>query len=412
MNEKLESVKELLKKNNQEQLLDCYDTMDDKNKEMLLDDILTINFPQINELYRNKDKVDFSEDKIEPIDYVDKEKLSEEERKEIYSIGEEAIKNNELAIVTMAGGQGTRLGHSGPKGTYIMKDIDNKSIFELLCEKFKRGYEKFGVYVPWYIMTSKQNDATTRKFFKKNNYFGYPENNIIFFVQGELPVLDENGKLMLNTEGMVNKVSDGHGGIFSSLRESGNLYDMKSRGVKWVYIGGVDNIIANFIDPYLIGLCKKKKVPVGGKSVIKAGPDERVGVFCKRNGKPAVIEYIEITKEMAEARNEDGELKMAEAHILCNMFSVDAIEQMEDKLPYHCQHKKIEYMNSDGEIVKPESPNGYKFESFLFDAFERFDDMAILRVKREEEFSPVKNAEGVDSPETATKLYKELNNMV
>ena len=314
--------------------------------------------------------------------------------------------------MTMAGGQGSRLGHEGPKGTFQVEVDKKKSIFEILCERMKEVYEKYKVYVPWYIMTSKQNSDETVEFFEKNNYFGYPKSEIFFFPQGELPVLNEEGKLMIDKEGNLNQAADGHGGVFISLRKNKMIEDMKKRNIKWMFIGPVDNILVKPIDSIFIGLCEDKNVMAGGKSIVKAYPEERVGVFCTKEGKPTVIEYTEISDEMCNETNENGELVYSEAHILCNMFKVDAIDEIsKDKLPYHSAYKKIEYMDENGDIVKPQSPNAYKFEAFLFDAFELLKNMAVYRVKREEEFAPIKNAEGNDSPETAVKLYKDFYNI-
>ena len=181
---------------------------------------------------------------------------------------------------------------------------------------------------------------------------------------------------------------------------------MKNKGIKWIFISGVDNILVKPVDDLLLGVTIDKKVLGASKSLIKSYPEEKVGVFCKKNSKPTVIEYTEISKEMAEERADNGELKYAESHILSNLFNIDVIEQMsKNEFKYHVAHKKANYMNSNGEIVVPDKPNAYKFESFLFDAFERLDDIAILRVKRENEFAPIKNATGIDSPETASELY-------
>ena len=232
----------------------------------------------------------------------------------------------------------------------------------------------------------------------------------MFFKQGELPMIDTEGKVLLGENGLIKKAADGHGGIFLSMKKNGVIYDMKTRGIEWAFIGGVDNVLVNMIDPVILGLAISKNVQAAGKSVVKANPHEKVGVFCKRNGKPSVVEYSEISDEMAEATDEKGELVFGESHILCNLFSVDAIEKIsQNDLPYHSAFKKAKYIDKDGNLVVPDSPNAYKFEAFLFDAFESLDSMAILRVKREEEFAPVKNAEGVDSPETARTLYKAFH---
>ena len=410
MKEKLEAAKAVLEKHGQEQLLANYEKLSENDKDKLLDDILTIDFNQLEKLYEKRNfKQVYSEAEIEPISYVEKDKMSKEEREKYDEIGTKAIKAGKLAAVTMAGGQGTRLGHNGPKGTFEIGLESHKPIFELLCETLKLANEKYGVVIPWYIMTSKENNKDTVDFFEKNNYFGYPKGYIQFFKQGELPMVGEDGKVLLDEKGMIKQAADGHGGIFTSMRKDGVIYDMKARGIEWVFIGGVDNVLVKMVDPTLIGLAESKGILAAGKSVVKAGPHEKVGVFCKRNGRPSVIEYSEISKEMAEETDENGQLKYGESHILCNLFNIKEIEKISEKnLPYHSAHKKATYMNEKGEIVKGIEPNAYKFEAFLFDAFESLDDMVIMRVKREEEFAPVKNAEGVDSPETARKLYQDF----
>ncbi len=406
MEEKWDKILKILKEEKQEQILQ----IKINNKEEFANEILNINFDQLNKLYKKsiENKKIISQN-IEPISYVDKEKLSKEEYEKYREIGEKIIKNNQYAVITMAGGQGTRLGHNGPKGTYDFGLESHKTIFEILCDSLKNSYKKYGVYVPWYIMTSKQNNNQTIEFFERNNYFNYPKENIYFFEQGELPVLDEQGKLLINKDGNLNQASDGHGGIFVAMRKNGVIDDMKKRNIKWGFIGPVDNVLVKMVDPIFIGLCEDRKVLAGGKSIIKAYPEEKVGVFCKKQGKPSVIEYTEISKEMSEMKNNKGELVYAESHINCNLFNIEAIEEMsKDKLPYHSAHKKIEYLNKEGQVVKPQEPNAYKYESFIFDAFEQLDDMTILRVKREDEFAPIKNAEGKDSPQTAKKLYENF----
>ena len=410
MDNKLEEVKAILKKYGQEHLLNHYGKLDDSHKKKLLEQIDEIDFELANSLYESTKKdIKNSKDEITPIDYLDKFKLGDK-YKYYEDIGKRAIKEGKLAAVTMAGGQGTRLGHNGPKGTYDIGLNSHKSLFELLCDGLKEEGKKYGVTIPWFIMTSKENNEATVNFFKEHKFFGYPESVVTFFKQGKLPMLSTDGKVLLNEEGKIKEAADGHGGIFQSMLKDGVIYDMKSRGIEWVFIGGVDNVLVNMVDAVLIGLAEDKNVLAAGKSIVKAGPKEKVGVFCKKNGKPSVIEYSEISEEMAAETTPDGELKYGESHILCNLFNIKAIEKISKMdLPYHVAFKKAKYLDKDGNIVSPDSPNAYKFESFLFDAFESLDDMAILRVKREDEFAPVKNAEGVDSPETARKLYTDFH---
>ena len=407
---RLDEAKSILKKYGQEHLLNGYEKLDERKQQKLLDQIFATDFELINSLYaKTKDEDKKDEDIIEPMEYLDKYKL-DEKYKYYEDIGKKAIKEGKLAAVTMAGGQGTRLGHNGPKGTFNIGLDSNKSLFELLCDSLKAEGKKYGVTIPWFIMTSRENNAETIEFFEKHKFFGYEKDkNLFFFIQGELPMVDTEGKILIGEDGLIKQAADGHGGIYESLLKSGMIEKMKQMDIEWIFIGGVDNCLVKMVDPVLMGIAIDKGVTVACKSIVKANPHEKVGVFCKRNGKPGVIEYSEISDEMAEARDENGELLYGESHILCNLFRIDAVERMaKTPLPYHSAFKKAKYIDKDGNLVVPDSPNAFKFEAFLFDAFGEVDDMAILRVRREEEFAPVKNSDdkGVDCPSTARKLYE------
>lgn len=404
------NIEEVLTKYNQTKLMNLMKKFTKEENEKIINQLKTIDLEKMINLYnRGLQKIEADSKKISNIKYIDKSKLEKEEKETYKELGENIIKEGKYAVVTMAGGQGTRLGHKGPKGTFDLGLDSHKSIFEILCDTLKEAKDKYNVYVPWYIMTSEENNKQTTEFFENNNYFGYDKDKIMFFKQGQLPMCNTEGKIILDENGLIKEAADGHGGVFESMRKDGVIEDMNKKGVQWVFIGGVDNILAKMVDSVFIGLAIKKNVLAAGKSVVKAGPKEKVGVFCKRNEKPSVIEYTEITEEMSEAKNENGDLLYGESHILCNLFNINAIiDVSERKLPYHSAFKKAKYINEDGKLIVPDKPNAYKFEAFIFDAFEYLNDMAIMRVKREEEFAPVKNAEGVDSPETARKLYKDF----
>ena len=410
MEEKMESKMKTLKKYSQEHLLNGYSQLSEAKQKELLEQIENTDFELINSLYnRTKKQVDVQETNITPIEYLDKDKLNGYYRS-FQETGEKAIRSGKLAAVTMAGGQGTRLGHNGPKGTFDIGLDSHKSLFELLSDSLKEQGKKYGVVIPWFIMTSKENNDATIEFFAKNRFFGYEKNkNIFFFEQGELPMVDTEGKILIGEDGLIKEAADGHGGIYEALVKNGMTKKMRELGVEWLFIGGVDNCLVKMVDPLLMGIAIQKHVSAAGKSVVKANPQEKVGVFCRKNGRPSVVEYTEIPEDMAQATDERGELIYGESHILCNLFNIDAVERMGSKpLPYHTAFKKATYIDKNGNTVVPDGPNAYKFEAFLFDAFGELDDMAILRVKREEEFAPVKNASGVDSPETARELYKKF----
>lgn len=401
---------DVLKQNNQEHLLKYIQMADENQKKELINEILDIDFNQLKELYNisNRDTEKAIESLIiEHISFTDKYKLSKEEFNKYKLVGEEIIKNGEYAVVTMAGGQGTRLGHDGPKGTFLLNISPKpKYLFEILADNIKRANEKYGITLNWYIMTSTENNEKTVEFFKQHNYFDYPKENIKFFNQGNLPLVDEQGRLLIDENMNIKLAADGNGCIYKSMKREGILEDMRKNNVKWIFIGAVDNALLDMVDSVLLGLTVCQGNKIASKSVVKRNPEEPVGVFCKKNSSPAVIEYTELPKEMAKETDEDGELLFGESHIMCNLYSIEALETIsENKLPYHSAHKKAPYMDENGDMVKVSSPNAYKYEAFIFDGFSFFDNITILRGKREEDFAPVKNGAGEDSPESAAQLY-------
>lgn len=389
---KLEKAEERLKKYNQEQIIEDLEKLNKKEQENTIEQINEIDFEEVNNLYNlTKQNHTINDSKIEPINYIDSEKLGKDQKEATRKIGENIIRNNQYAVVTMAGGQGTRLGWKGPKGTYKL-DIGKKGkyIFEILAESMKKSKELYNIFTYWYIMTSKQNDNETKAFFGEHNYFGYDKEKIMFFTQGELPVLTENGKIILEN-GRIQTGSNGNGGVYQAMKDHHIIEDMKKKNINWVYICGVDNIMVNPIDPIFLGLTIEKNMLVASKSVVKGYPEERVGVFCKRNGKPSTIEYIEMSEEMKNQLNSDGELLYGEANFVSHLLNLESIEKIANKnLKYHIAVKN----------------NLYKFETFIFDGFEYLDDMLVMRVNRDEEFAPIKNKEGKDSPETAKEIYE------
>ena len=408
--DKVQDAISILKEYNQDHIIDLLNKLEGEKKQELIEQINRIDFQQIMELYEStKKEIEIKENKIEAITYYDKEKLEKEQKEKWDKIGKEIIQNGEYAVITMAGGQGTRLGHPGPKGTFKL-DVYGKGkyLFEILAENLKQANKTYGTVIPWYIMTSKENNNQTVEFLEKNNYFGYDKEKVTIFMQNEMPLVNTEGRLLISKELKIKEASDGNGGTYSSLRASGCLADMKEKGIKWIFVGGVDNALLKMADVTLLGMAKDLGYEIASKSVVKANPHEKVGAFCKINGKPKIIEYAELPKDMAEEVDSNGELKYGESNIMCHLYTIDAIEKIsKETLTYHTALKKNSYIDENGREVIPESPNSYKFESFIFDAFEFFDDMGLLRVKREEEFAPVKNKEGADSPKTAKELYEK-----
>ncbi len=399
---------EILKKFNQEHIISWMNKLEENKKIELINQIMNLNIEQVINLYNNLNKTfEIGNRKIEKISAIDIGKLSNEEFDNFKSIGENYIKNGEYAVITMAGGQGTRLGHSGPKGTFKVKlDNGEKYLFQIIVEALQKANKKYNVIIPWYIMTSDENNSQTVQFMEEHNYFGYGKENVTFFKQGKAPLISMKGKLLIGKDKLIKEASDGNGSIYSSLQKNGIINKMKQHNIKWVFVGGVDNILLKIVDPLLLGITVSQNNKIASKSVIKTNPKERAGVFCKIDGKPGIIEYSELPEKMTEELDEHGELLYGDVNILSHLYNIDALQELADKvLPYHIAEKKSEYLDENGNLIKPEEKNVYKFESFIFDAFSNYNNMSILRVKREDEFAPIKNAEGNDSPETAIKLY-------
>ena len=386
-------AEEKLNKYHQEHILELMSKLKDTQKQEIIDQVLKIDFDKISELYENTKKVkEIDQKQITPINYIDKEKIDAKEKEELQKIGEQLIKNDQYAVVTMAGGQGTRLGFCGPKGTYKL-DIGKKGkyIFEILADNLKKSKKLYNILPYWYIMTSSENNKQTIEFFEEHNYFEYDKEKVKFFKQANIPMLTKDGKLVLENN-KIKTASDGNGGVYLALKNEKMIDDMKNKNIKLSYLCGVDNIMVNAIDPIFIGLTLKQNMQIASKSVHKAYPEEKVGVFCKRNGKPSIVEYIELSEKMRNERNKNGELVYGEANTLSHLLSVEAIEKVSNQnLKYHLAIKN----------------DLYKFEKFYFDAFQYLEDMLVMRVKREEEFAPIKNKEGVDSPETAKEIYEK-----
>ncbi len=309
-------------------------------------------------------------------------------------------------------------GHDKAKGTYkIELEKGSKYLYEIIVDTLKRANNKYNVIIPWYIMTSNENNEDTIQFFQENNFFGYPKEDVYIFKQSELPLLNEQGKVLIGENGLIKEASNGNGGIFNSMLNRGVIQDMDKRGIEWIFIGSVDNILIKYVDDLLLGLTVSKGNEIGTRTVLKRSPEEKVGVLCKQNNKVKVIEYTELPKDIAGITDDKGELIFGESHIMCNLFNINAIKKLStNQLEYHIAFKKANYLNENGDLIEPKKPNAYKFEQFIFDSFKLFDDIAILRGIREEDFAPVKNKEGEDSPQTAKKLYdnywKNRENMI
>ena len=401
-----------LVKYGQEHLAVGFDELSDEEAKSFEKELSEIDFELMAGLYENADSSLGNAAKLEltPLKATVAKALSAEKYDEYYRAGAEVISKNQLAAVTVAGGQGSRLGHDGPKGTYDIGLPTHKSLFEIQSDGLKKIALECGGNIPWYIMTSYINHEDTVAFFEKNDYFGYGKENVFFFRQNMIPVMNMQGKLLKSSRTEILRSPDGNGGIFSALGTSGAIEDMESRGVKYVFICGIDNCLVKMADPLFVGFTVLSKVPATAKSFLKRTPGEKAGILCYKNGKPGVVEYTEVPKDCAEMVDEKGEYVFGDTHVLNYVFDIDVLKKISGEgLCYHTACKKITYMDNDGNMITSKAPDAYKFEMFLFDAFDLIDDIGVLRIEREEEFAPVKNKEGEDSPALARELFMKQN---
>ena len=323
-------------------------------------------------------------------------------------IGFDLIRKNQVAVILLAGGQGTRLGSSAPKGCYDIGLPSNKSLFELQGDRIRKMQIMAGnAIIPWYVMTSGPTRQATESFFKVKNYFGLDPANIFFFEQGVLPAFTPDGKIFMESIDTPAVAPDGNGGIYAALRSEGVIADLERRKIPFVHAYCVDNCLVKVADPVFIGYCVEKNADCGAKCVGKLAPDEPAGVICLRNDKFEVLEYSEIDPAISQLKGTDGKLIYNAANIANHFYTTEFLKKInsfEGELQYHIARKKITHLNSEGIVVKPDVANGIKLELFIFDVFPFTERMAVLEVAREDEFSPLKNAPGCKdgaSPDTS-----------
>jgi len=326
---------------------------------------------------------------------------------EAESRGHALLKQGKVAAFLVAGGQGTRLGYDGPKGEFPVTPIKNKPLFQVFAEQLLAHGKRAGRSIPWYIMTSDVNDTPTRAFFVRHHYFGYDPDDICFFQQGMMPAFAMNGRLLLAEKDSLALSPDGHGGSLRALAKSGALADMKKRGVEHLSYFQVDNPLVHCIDPLFVGLHDLTGSEMSSKTIPKANALEKVGNFVIGDGKLQVIEYSDLPESLAVQTNPDGSLRFNAGSIGIHVLRVSFIERLNEggrlKLPWHRAEKKVAYVDDQGKTIKPEKPNAVKLEQFVFDAIPLAANAIVYTTERGEEFSPVKNADGVDSPATCRR---------
>lgn len=322
--------------------------------------------------------------------------------------GLEAIRAGKVGAVLLAGGMGTRLGSDAPKGMYNVGITRELYIFECLINNLMDVVKQADAWIHLFVMTSDKNHDATVGFLQEKKYFGYREEYIHFFKQEMAAATDYNGKIYLEEKGRLSTSPNGNGGWFISLQKCGLLDLVHSAGIEWLNVFAVDNVLQRIVDPCFIGATIQKKCVVGSKVVRKSTPDEKVGVMCLEDGRPSIVEYYELTDEMRNAKDANGDYAYYFGVILNYLFKVEDLEKMmETRMSLHIVEKKIPYLDDNGNPVKPEEPNGYKFENLVLDMIHQMDSCLPFEVEREREFAPIKNATGVDSVESARELLQK-----
>jgi len=405
----------LLADNDQRQLLSFYEQLSETQRADLLGQIDQLDFKNIAvwvEKYVKNEYFAEIPSNFQPAESYSPDPAPEtaDQYGDAHKLGGELLGSGKVAAFVVAGGQGTRLGFDGPKGNFPVSPIKNKTLFQIFAEIILAASKKYGASLPWYIMTSPLNHAATEATFKENGYFGLNKDDIFIFQQGTLPNFDFSGNILLSDKSTIAKSPDGHGGSLKALYQSGAVEDMKKRGIEYISYFQVDNPLINIFSPLFIGFHASSGSEMSSRALVKSHAKEKVGNFCMVDGKMTVIEYSDLPDEYAEKTNSDGSLVFELGSIAIHMISRTFVEHLNSDgfaLPIHRAVKKIPFIDSDGNSVTPTEPNGVKLETFVFDALPLAEKSIILETIRSEEFAPVKNAQGDDSPQVTKQMMIE-----
>ena len=404
----------------QEHILGCLKLLNEHQQMALRDEILRTDFRLLSSLHRSyeaslccKPEKVFQQADVFRCD--GNGDCDQKKKKRLFSVGEEFLSQGKIAVFLVAGGQGTRLGFNGPKGCYRISPVENKCLFQLFAESMRAISMKYGRCPKWYIMTSHENNKQTEDFFCENKYFGLKREDIRFLIQKQIPSLDLNGKLILSRDGKIFKNPNGHGGAIGALFESGAAGAMAEDGVEEIFYFQVDNPLVKIADPLFIGAHIDAGAEMSSKVVKKAGPDEKVGIIGLIDGRLGCIEYSELSEIELQERDPDGRLRFNSANIAVHMINRKFVEKLNQQdgfsLPWHFAIKNIECLQAGANGLVEKEIKGIKFELFIFDALAFACRPVTMEVERMEEFAPVKNRTGVDSPDTAQKamISRHLN---
>jgi UDP-N-acetylglucosamine/UDP-N-acetylgalactosamine diphosphorylase len=413
------SLSARLTEHGQEHLLRWWNDLDDAGRDRLVAEIGSIDLDEVEALFHQlvKEEDALSPARVAPVE-VDRLPRTDGERvarRHVAAIGEAALDAAEVAVIIVAGGSGTRLGFDGPKGTYPIAPVSAVSLFQIHAEKIVALSRRHGRTIPLYIMTSPENHEVTVRFFEENGNFGLA--HVRFFVQGQMPAVDrESGQILLAEKGEVALSPDGHGGTLYALAAPGAdgapscLAEMRELGVRTLFYFQVDNPMVRIADPAFLGLHRQADAEMSFKVIEKVAPEEKLGVIVRVDGRPQVIEYSDLPAELAELREPDGSLQLWAGSIAVHALERSFVERLvggDVKLPFHRAIKKVSYVDANGEVSKPDSPNAVKFERFIFDALPLAERFALVETDRAVEFEPLKNATGPDSPATVRQRMSD-----
>lgn len=401
----LEQAKEKIIKYGQEHVLKYYDELSAQEQQALLEQIEATDM-SILAACQHKEEL-AQKGVITPLTAMELDEI-EAGRNGYVATGLEAIRGGKVGAVLLAGGMGTRLGSDAPKGMYNVGLTHELYIFECLINNLLDVVNEADAWIHLFVMTSDKNHDATMTFLKEHAYFGYKAEYVHFFKQEMAAATDYQGRIYLEEKGKLSTSPNGNGGWFISMKNTGMLDIVKKAGIEWLNVFAVDNVLQRIADPCFIGATLQKNCVVGAKVVRKNAPDEKVGVMCLEDGRPSIVEYYELTEELMNAKDDKGNPAYNFGVILNYLFNESALEELlENSLPLHIVEKKIPYLDANGELVKPEEPNGYKFENLVLDMIHQMDSCLPFEVVREKEFAPIKNKTGVDSVESARALLQE-----
>lgn len=400
-----EQAKEKLAGAGQEHVLKYYGELTEEQKELLLAQIEATDFSMIASLEGGKHEN--PRGVITPLEVMQIPQIKERET-EFREIGLDAIQKGKVGAVLLAGGMGTRLGSDDPKGMYNIGLTKEVYIFQRLIENLMDVVKEAGAIIPLYVMTSDKNHAATVKFLTEHDYFGYKKEAVTFFMQEMAPACDYEGKVYLEEKWKISTSPNGNGGWYSSMYKWQVAQKAMADGVEWLNVFAVDNVLQRIADPCFVGAVIANQCEVGEKVVRKCAPDEKIGVVCLEDGRPSIVEYYELTQELMDAKDAKGDPAYYFGVILNYLFRIDALEKIRERnLPLHIVEKKIPCLDSEGQKLKPEAPNGYKFEQLVLDMIHEMNSCLPFEVERNREFAPIKNKTGIDSVESARELCKE-----